>query len=35
MSLGVNGLRAGDVDQENRDTNIEGLELKEGIHREK
>ena len=35
MSFGVNGLRAVDVDRENREPTIEGLKLKEGINREK
>ena len=35
MSFGVNDLRAGDVDRENREPTIEGLKLKEGINREK
>ncbi len=35
MSFGVNGLRAVDVDRENREPTMEGLKLKEGINREK
>jgi len=35
MSHGVNGLRAGDVDRENKEPTIEGLKLREGINREK
>ncbi len=31
----LNGLRAVDIDRENREPTIEGLKLKEGINREK
>jgi hypothetical protein len=35
MSFGVNGLRAGDVDRENKAPTIEGLKPREGINRDK
>ena len=35
MSFGVNDLRAGDVDRENKEPTIEGLNLREGINGEK
>jgi len=35
MSFSVKGLHVGDVDRKNRKPTIEGLELKEGINREK
>jgi len=36
MSFGVNDLRAGDVDRENKEPTIEGLNLiKEGINGKK
>ena len=35
MSFGVNDLRTGDVDRENKEPTIEGLNLKEGINGKK